>query len=129
MGANVTANCVHPGIVRTRLTRDREGFLTGEISQSFSKFLLILILMNDSFLPFSDLAFFMASKLLKTIPQAAATTCYVATSSALVGVTGKYFSDCNLASPSAVTESRHEAARLWSASEEMTAVDRSPEID
>uniref|UniRef100_A0A7N0UJP8 Uncharacterized protein n=1 Tax=Kalanchoe fedtschenkoi TaxID=63787 RepID=A0A7N0UJP8_KALFE len=29
MKANVTANCVDPGIVRTRLTRDREGFITG----------------------------------------------------------------------------------------------------
>uniref|UniRef100_A0A368UI72 Uncharacterized protein n=1 Tax=Glycine max TaxID=3847 RepID=A0A368UI72_SOYBN len=44
MGANVTVNCVHPGIVRTRLTREREGLLT-------------------------DLVFFLASKLLKTIPQ------------------------------------------------------------
>lgn len=44
MEANVTANCVHPGIVRTRLTREREGFVT-------------------------DLVFFLASKLLKTIPQ------------------------------------------------------------
>jgi retinol dehydrogenase-12 len=29
MGADVTVNCVHPGIVRTRLNRDREGILTG----------------------------------------------------------------------------------------------------
>ncbi|XP_042431603.1 short-chain dehydrogenase TIC 32 B, chloroplastic-like isoform X2 [Zingiber officinale] len=29
MEANVTANCVHPGIVRTGLTRDREGLVTG----------------------------------------------------------------------------------------------------
>ncbi|XP_073225662.1 short-chain dehydrogenase TIC 32 B, chloroplastic-like isoform X2 [Cicer arietinum] len=29
MDANVTVNCVHPGVVRTRLTREREGFLTG----------------------------------------------------------------------------------------------------
>ncbi|XP_057510990.1 short-chain dehydrogenase TIC 32 B, chloroplastic isoform X2 [Actinidia eriantha] len=29
MEANVTVNCVHPGIVRTRLTRDREGLSTG----------------------------------------------------------------------------------------------------
>ncbi|KAL2902855.1 Short-chain dehydrogenase TIC 32 chloroplastic [Bienertia sinuspersici] len=28
MKANVTVNCVHPGIVRTRLTRDREGLIT-----------------------------------------------------------------------------------------------------
>ncbi|KAG2555253.1 hypothetical protein PVAP13_9KG567400 [Panicum virgatum] len=43
-GANVTVNCVHPGIVRTRLNRDRDGILT-------------------------DLVFLLLSKLLKTIPQ------------------------------------------------------------
>ncbi|XP_023534459.1 short-chain dehydrogenase TIC 32, chloroplastic-like isoform X1 [Cucurbita pepo subsp. pepo] len=94
MEANVSVNCVHPGIVRTRLTRDREGFIT-------------------------DLVFFMASKLLKTIPQAAATTCYVATSPRLIHVTGKYFSDCNEASPSKLAASPTAAARLWSASEIM----------
>ncbi|KAK8957766.1 hypothetical protein KSP39_PZI001452 [Platanthera zijinensis] len=96
MGANVTANCVHPGIVRTRLTRDREGFLT-------------------------DLAFFMASRLLKTIPQAAATACYAAANPLVAGVTGKYFADCNLASPSPAAGCRREASQLWSASEAMTA--------
>ena len=44
MDANVTANCVHPGIVRTRLTRDREGLIT-------------------------DLVFFLTSKLLKSVPK------------------------------------------------------------
>jgi len=44
MDANVTANCVHPGIVRTRLTRDRDGLIT-------------------------DLVFFLTSKLLKSVPQ------------------------------------------------------------
>lgn len=96
LGANVTANCVHPGIVRTRLTRDREGFLT-------------------------DLAFFMASKLLKTIPQAAATACYVAVSPSVAGLTGKYFADCNLAPPSPTAGCLHAAAQLWSASEMMVA--------
>ncbi|KAL6004494.1 hypothetical protein ACLOJK_005047 [Asimina triloba] len=96
MEANVTVNCVHPGIVRTRLTRDREGFVT-------------------------DLVFFLASKLLKTIPQAAATTCYVATHPRLFGVSGKYFADCNEASSSKLGSSALEADRLWSASEAMTA--------
>lgn len=90
MGANVTVNCVHPGIVRTQLTREREGFLT-------------------------DLVFFLASKLLKTIPQAAATTCYVATHPRLLNVSGKYFADCNEAWTSKLNSS--EAARLWAASE------------
>ncbi|KAJ3682123.1 hypothetical protein LUZ60_014696 [Juncus effusus] len=96
MGANVTANCVHPGIVRTRLTRDREGFAT-------------------------DLAFFLASKLLKTIPQAAATTCYVATHHRLKGVTGKYFSDCNEASPSSWASNQSEAQKIWAFSESLSA--------
>ncbi|XP_010252832.1 PREDICTED: short-chain dehydrogenase TIC 32, chloroplastic-like [Nelumbo nucifera] len=96
MEANVTVNCVHPGIVRTRLTRDREGLVT-------------------------DLVFFLASKLLKTIPQAAATTCYVATHPRLVDVSGRYFIDCNEAKSSKLGSNAHEAARLWSASEDMTA--------
>ncbi|XP_010529658.1 PREDICTED: short-chain dehydrogenase TIC 32, chloroplastic-like isoform X2 [Tarenaya hassleriana] len=91
-GANVTVNCVHPGIVRTRLTRERDGLLT-------------------------DLAFFFASKLLKTIPQAAATTCYVATSTRLVNVSGKYFADCNETAPSRLASNSAEASRLWAASE------------
>lgn len=34
MNANVTANCVHPGIVRTRLIRDRDGLVTSTSSSS-----------------------------------------------------------------------------------------------
>ncbi|KAG6596684.1 Short-chain dehydrogenase TIC 32 A, chloroplastic, partial [Cucurbita argyrosperma subsp. sororia] len=29
MEANVTVNCVHPGVVKTKLNRDREGFVIG----------------------------------------------------------------------------------------------------
>ncbi|KAL9330055.1 hypothetical protein ACSQ67_005058 [Phaseolus vulgaris] len=94
MGANVTVNCVHPGIVRTRLTREREGLLT-------------------------DLVFFLASKLLKTIPQAAATTCYVATHPRLFDVSGKYFADCNETSTSKLGSNSTEASRLWATSEFM----------
>ncbi|RRT69497.1 hypothetical protein GW17_00040483 [Ensete ventricosum] len=53
--------------------------------------------------------------------QAAATTCYVATHPRLAGVSGKYFADCNEASPSSSASSPHEAARLWRASESVTA--------
>ncbi|CAN6480694.1 unnamed protein product [Victoria cruziana] len=94
MNANVTMNSVHPGIVRTRLTREREGLLT-------------------------DIAFFLASKFLKTILQAAATTCYVATHPRIAGVSGRYFADCNEASTSKLGSSDTEAVRLWEASEDM----------
>ncbi|CAN6484834.1 unnamed protein product [Victoria cruziana] len=95
MSANVTANSVHPGIVRTRLTREREGFIT-------------------------DLAFFSATKLLKTIPQAAATTCYVATHPRVSGVSGRYFADCNEAPTSRMGACEAAGVRLWEMSEELT---------
>ncbi|GFP89324.1 short-chain dehydrogenase tic 32 chloroplastic [Phtheirospermum japonicum] len=104
MKANVTVNCVHPGIVRTRLTRDREGLIT-------------------------DLVFLLASKLLKTIPQAAATTCYVGTNPRLANVSGKYFSDCNEASTSKLGSSFAEAAKLWAASEMMVSSDHHSNLD
>ncbi|KAE8730705.1 putative trehalase-like [Hibiscus syriacus] len=97
MGANVTINCVHPGIVKTRLTREREGF-------------------------FTDLVFFVASKLLKTIPQAASTTCYVATHPRVENVSGKYFAGCNEARTSKLASTPTEASRLWAASEIMVSV-------
>ncbi|KAL8246571.1 hypothetical protein R6Q59_007787 [Mikania micrantha] len=104
MDANVTINCVHPGIVRTRLTRDHEGF-------------------------FTNLIFFLASKLLKTIPQAAATTCYVATDPRLANVNGKYFVNCNEASASKVACNPDEGGRLWSFSEIMVSSDPKTTVD
>lgn len=104
MGPNVTVNCVHPGIVRTRLTREREGVVT-------------------------DLVFFLTSKLLKTIPQAAATTCYVATHPRLANVSGKYFADCNEVCSSKLGSSLTEAARIWSASEIMVAKNPNANLD
>ncbi|CAL5430066.1 unnamed protein product [Camellia sinensis] len=104
MEANVTVNCVHPGIVRTRLTRDREG-------------------------PITDLIFFLASKFLKTIPQAAATTCYVATHPRLENVSGKYLADCNEASTSKLGSNSTEVARLWSVSELMVFGDSKAVFD
>lgn len=55
--------------------------------------------------------------------QAAATTCYVATHPRLLNVSGKFFLDCNEASPSKLGSNSAEAARLWSASEIMVSGD------
>nr|GLL27543.1 short-chain dehydrogenase TIC 32, chloroplastic-like [Ipomoea trifida] len=104
MEANVTVNCVHPGVVKTRLNREREGFLT-------------------------DLAFFLASKLLKTIPQAASTTCYVATDPRLANVSGKFFADCNEVSISKFGFSLTENARLWQASDVLVSPHSNPLFD
>ena len=55
---------------------------------------------------------------LKTIPQGAATQCYVATNRALAAVSGEYFADCNIAKPRADAEDPLLARRLWDVSRE-----------
>ncbi|CAJ2664327.1 unnamed protein product [Trifolium pratense] len=90
--ARVTINAVHPGIVRTGIIRAHKG------------------LIQDSF-------FFIASKLLKTISQVckqgASTTCYVALSQQIEGVSGKYFTDCNESTCSSFAKDESEAKKLW----------------
>ncbi|XP_057480237.1 short-chain dehydrogenase TIC 32 B, chloroplastic-like isoform X2 [Actinidia eriantha] len=86
--ARVTVNAVHPGIVKTGIIRDHKGCIT-------------------------DSLFFLASKLLKTTPQAASTTCYVALSPRTEGVSGKYFADCNESYCSALANDESEAQNLW----------------
>ncbi|KAI3454453.1 hypothetical protein Pfo_011116 [Paulownia fortunei] len=86
--ANVTINAVHPGIVKTGIIRDYRGFIT-------------------------DSLYFMASKLLKSTSQGAATTCYVALSPRTAGLSGKYFADCNESHCSALANDDTEARKLW----------------
>ncbi|XP_076928153.1 short-chain dehydrogenase TIC 32 B, chloroplastic-like [Bidens hawaiensis] len=88
MNANVSINAVHPGIVKTGIIRDHKGVITDSI-------------------------FFIASKFLKSTSQGAATTCYVALSPKLEGVTGRYFADCNEARCSSLASDDSEAHKLW----------------
>eukprot|EP00252_Welwitschia_mirabilis_P027577 TRINITY_DN9499_c0_g2_i1.p1 TRINITY_DN9499_c0_g2~~TRINITY_DN9499_c0_g2_i1.p1 ORF type:complete len:323 (+),score=24.45 TRINITY_DN9499_c0_g2_i1:83-1051(+) len=94
--ANVTVNALHPGIVKTRITRERDGLLT-------------------------DIVFFLASKLLKTVPQAASTTCYVAVHPQLRNISGKYFADCNEAQVYGLANDTEKALELWNESEAMVS--------
>lgn len=93
MKANVTANALHPGVVKTNLGR------------SFPHHHLL------------DFIFFVGSKFMKSIPQGAATTCYAATSSQMEKVSGKYLADCNIAPYSAVADDHDLARQLWAFSE------------
>ncbi|XP_074570330.1 short-chain dehydrogenase TIC 32 B, chloroplastic isoform X1 [Curcuma longa] len=86
--AKLTINALHPGIVKTGIIRDHKGLIT-------------------------DSMFFLAARLLKSTPQGAATTCYVALSPQLVGVSGKYFADCNESSCSNLANNEMEAQILW----------------
>ena len=56
----------------------------------------------------------------KSPEQGAATTCYVATSAALKGVTGEYFADCNPAEQSDYQKDPVMAKRLWDVSTQLT---------
>lgn len=86
-GANITANSLHPGLIMTNL-------------------------MQHTYFLMRFLKFF-SSYLWKTVPQGAATTCYVALHPQLEGVTGKYFSDCNEGSSSAYGRDEGLAKKLW----------------
>ncbi|KAK3033486.1 hypothetical protein RJ639_032715 [Escallonia herrerae] len=60
-----------------------------------------------------DSLFFVACKLLKSTSQGASTTCYVALSQQIEGVSGSYFADCNESYCSSLANDESEALQLW----------------
>ncbi len=91
-GSRRTANALHPGLIRTNLQRH----------------------MN----PMARAFFALISPLLfKSIPQGAATQCYLAAHPDAALFSGRYFADCNPARPSAKAEDKALAAQLWKISE------------
>ncbi|XVF52922.1 hypothetical protein PTKIN_Ptkin05aG0057000 [Pterospermum kingtungense] len=88
-GVEITANSLHPGNIMTNLIR-RQG-LINRIGYMFGKYFL------------------------KTIPQRAATTCYVAFAfhPQVKGVSGEYFWDSNIGKPSSKANDADLAKRLW----------------
>lgn len=85
-GTGVTANCLHPGTVSTRLLEEAFG-----------------------------LARF-ARPLLKSPEEGARTPVYLAVSPEVEGVTGKYFRDCEPVEPSPAARDSGAARRLWEVS-------------
>ncbi|KAL6602898.1 hypothetical protein ACP70R_043259 [Stipagrostis hirtigluma subsp. patula] len=86
-GVNISANAVHPGVVKTKISRDMP------IADAF---------MNSVGRIFG-----------KSIEQGAAATCYVAMHPQLKGISGKYFSNCNVAKPSSQASDVELAKKLW----------------
>jgi WW domain-containing oxidoreductase len=93
-GTSKTANALHPGVIKTELSRNMSPVLALGVSTPIA---------------------------LKSIPEGAATQCYVATRPELAGVSGEYFSDCNIAEPSKLARDSALAARLWEESERIVA--------
>ncbi len=90
-----TANAVHPGIIRTNLGRSMGGV--------------------QGFLFNNPVTGWMVGKIVgsKTVPQGAATQCYVATAPELATVSGKYFADSNEERPSRYGQDVELAEKLW----------------
>ncbi|KAL6503170.1 Short-chain dehydrogenase TIC 32 B, chloroplastic [Orobanche hederae] len=86
-GVSITVNSVHPGLIMTNLFK-----YSG---------LVVKILR------------WITCMLWKSVPQGAATTCYVALHPSLNGTTGKYFADCNEFKASRYARSQVLAQRLW----------------
>ncbi|KAK6925837.1 Short-chain dehydrogenase/reductase SDR [Dillenia turbinata] len=86
-GVEITANSLHPGSIVTNLSRHL-GIVNGLVSK-IGRFVL------------------------KNVQQGAATTCYVALHPQVKGISGEYFSDCNLAKASSQGQDADLARKLW----------------
>jgi NAD(P)-dependent dehydrogenase (short-subunit alcohol dehydrogenase family) len=95
-GSTTTSNVLRPGVIPTNLGRH----------MPFWKPLLLETV---------------GKVFTKTIPQGAATTCYVAASPVIAGVSGQFFEDSNPIIAGGHTDNRDMARRLWTVSEELTA--------
>lgn len=86
-GVDITANSLHPGAIVTNLFRCSS---------------IVSGLVNT-----------VGKLVLKNVQQGAATTCYVALHPQVKGVSGQYFSDCNIAKPSSQAKDPELAKKLW----------------
>ena len=95
-GTGVTANCLHPGFVRTNLGQRGGGVFGG----------LVRLAMLFAGSP----------------ERGARTIVYLAGSPEVAQVSGGYFADCRPATPSAQAQDDSVAARLWNETERLTAI-------
>ncbi|XP_065887759.1 retinol dehydrogenase 13-like [Dysidea avara] len=98
-GANVTVNCLHPGVIYTELGRHLK-----------LRWLMKIILMPVVLL------------MVKTPWQGAQTNIYCAVAEELEGVSGRYFADCKEKEPSPAALDELAAEQLWSLSIKLTGL-------
>jgi len=93
-GTNVSVNSVHPGVIHTELSRSTK---------------------------LGTIFYTLGSVFLKTIPQGAATTCFVATHPSITPETsGVYFADSAVAKSTDYAKDLNLAAQLWTLTEQLT---------
>lgn len=95
-GSGRTANAIHPGVIVTELGRHMPTLLR---------------------------IVFAATRplVLKSIPEGAATQCYVATHPKAEGISGEYWADCNLKKSSPNGRDMALAEKLWAKTEEIVS--------
>jgi NAD(P)-dependent dehydrogenase (short-subunit alcohol dehydrogenase family) len=93
-GTAVTANCFHPGVVRTEFARGTRGALR--------------------------LVFSLYRPFMRTAERGAATGVYLATAPDVASMSGLYFIDERVRRPSAAALDPALAASLWRTSEKLT---------
>ena len=96
-GTGVTANCLHPGVVRTGFGKNNAGL----VRVAFQAFQIV------------------ARPWLLSPEKGAATSIYLASSPEVEGVTGKYFVQCRETLSSAASYDEAAQRKLWEISEEM----------
>jgi NAD(P)-dependent dehydrogenase (short-subunit alcohol dehydrogenase family) len=96
-GTGVTANCLHPGVVRTGFGKNNSGYA----KLLFQAFQVV------------------ARPWLLSPEKGAATSIYLASSPEVEGVSGKYFVDCRETPSSPTSYDEGAQRRLWDVSEEM----------
>jgi WW domain-containing oxidoreductase len=98
-GTGKTANAVHPGVIRTNLSRNLSmPAIAGKILFGIGEALVF-----------------------KSIPQGAATECYVAVNPGAAPISGAYFADCNVKEPRADADDAALAQKLWEVSVKIVA--------
>jgi NAD(P)-dependent dehydrogenase (short-subunit alcohol dehydrogenase family) len=95
-GTGVSANCLHPGFVNTRFGEASGGLMS--------------------------LALRGAKKFALTPQEGAKTLVYLATSTEVAGVSGKYFHDCKPVAPTAEAQNDADARRLWDVSAQLAGL-------
>lgn len=101
---NVTANSLHPGAVATDLVRFMD-------ERALPIRILFKALYYVAFKPF-----------IKTPRSGAQTSIYLAVDPGVANISGKYFSDCAVDTPSKEAQDEEAAARLWKLSEQMVGL-------
>jgi NAD(P)-dependent dehydrogenase (short-subunit alcohol dehydrogenase family) len=99
-GSSVTANCLHPGVVRTGFGKNSGGLLGTTVGAVISAAGLFFV----------------------SPAKGAETSIYLATAPEVANVTGKYYSRSAERQSSPASHDRDAAKRLWEMSERMTGI-------